>query len=108
MLAIAAMLTAALAGATAPPPERPPDVHLTIGVSGDLLPHLRVVARARALARGRGYDFQPLLRPIRGWVRSNDLTFCHIETPLAPGPPVGYRCFGRRRRSHVRSGRPAS
>src|SRR4051794_24209270 len=93
MLAIAAMLTAALAGATAPPPQRPPDVDLTIGVSGDLLPHLSVVARARALAGGRGYDFRPLLRPIRGWVRSNDLTFCHIETPLAPGPPAGYPVF---------------
>src|SRR5213592_4471879 len=55
MLAIAAVLTAALAGATAPPLQRPPDVDLTIGVSGDLLPHLSVVARSRA-ARGRaGY-----------------------------------------------------
>lgn len=89
MFPIAALLAAALAGPTAPPP----DVALTIGVSGDLLPHLSVVARARALAGGRGYDFRPLLRPIRHWVRSNDLTFCHIETPLAPGPPVGYPVF---------------
>jgi poly-gamma-glutamate synthesis protein (capsule biosynthesis protein) len=93
VLPIAALLAAALAGPTAPPPQRPPDVDLTIGVSGDLLPHLSVVARARALAGGRGYDFRPLLRPIRGWVRSNDLTFCHIETPLAPGAPVGYPVF---------------
>src|SRR3954451_11669657 len=93
MLAIAAMLTAALAGATAPPPQRPPHVDLTIGVSGDLLPHLSVVARARALAGGRGDGFRPLVRPIRGWVRSNALTFCHIETPLAPGPPAGYPVF---------------
>jgi len=93
MHAIAAVLAALLAGVAEPPPERPPDVQLTIGVSGDLLPHLPVVARARALAGGRGYDFRPLLRPIRSWVRSNDLSFCHIETPLAPGPPVGYPVF---------------
>ena len=35
-----------------PPP--PAVVHLRIGVSGDLLPHLQVVARARAHAGGSG------------------------------------------------------
>jgi poly-gamma-glutamate synthesis protein (capsule biosynthesis protein) len=79
--------------AIAPPPERPPEVRLTIGVSGDLLPHLQIVARARAHAGGRGYDFRPLLRPIRGWVRANDISLCHIETPLAPGPPAGFPRF---------------
>ena len=71
----------------------PEAVRLTIGVSGDLLPHLPIVARAHALAGGRGYDFRPLLRPIRGWVRGNSLSFCHIETPLTPAPPVGYPRF---------------
>jgi poly-gamma-glutamate capsule biosynthesis protein CapA/YwtB (metallophosphatase superfamily) len=70
-----------------------PEVRLTIGVGGDLLPHLPVVARAHALAGGRGYDFRPLLRPIRNWVRGNSLSFCHIETPLTPAPPVGYPRF---------------
>src|SRR4051812_34037286 len=105
MLAIAAVLTAALAGATAPPPQRPPDVDLTIGVSGDLLPHLSIVARARALAGGRGYDFRPLLRPIRGWVRSNDLTFVTSRRRWRRGRPRATRCSGRRRRSRGRSGR---
>ena len=68
-------------------------VRLTIGVSGDLLPHLPIVERAHALAGGHGYDFRPLLRPIRRWVRSNSLSFCHIETPLTPAPPVGYPRF---------------
>jgi poly-gamma-glutamate synthesis protein (capsule biosynthesis protein) len=68
-------------------------VRLTIGVSGDLLPHLPVVARARALAGGRGYDFRPLLRPIRRWVRRNSLAFCHVETPLTSAPPAGYPRF---------------
>ena len=78
--------------APAPPPA-PRPIRLTIGVSGDLLPHLPVVARARALAGGRGYDFRPLLRPIRRWVRRNSLAFCHVETPLTPAAPAGYPRF---------------
>jgi poly-gamma-glutamate synthesis protein (capsule biosynthesis protein) len=90
----AATPTATPTPAATPEPERPPRaIRLTIGVSGDLLPHLPVVARARALAGGRGYDFRPLLRPIRGWVRRNSLAFCHVETPLTPSAPVGYPRF---------------
>src|SRR6478736_5989507 len=77
--------------ATPPATPRPPRrrvVRLTIGVSGDLLAHQPIVARARALAGGRGYDFGPLLRQIRRWVRHNTLSFCHVETPLTPGPPA--------------------
>ena len=78
----------------APAPEsRSRPVRLTIGVSGDLLPHLPVVARAHALADGTGYDFRPMFRRIRPWVRRNSLSFCHVETPLAPGTPVGYPRF---------------
>jgi poly-gamma-glutamate capsule biosynthesis protein CapA/YwtB (metallophosphatase superfamily) len=73
--------------------QAPPAVRLTVGVTGDLLPHLPIVARARALADGRGYDFRPLLRPIRRWVRRNSLAFCHIETPLTSSPPTGYPRF---------------
>ena len=74
-------------------PRAKSEMRLTVGVSGDLLPHLPIVARAHALAGGRGYDFKPLLRPIRGWVRRNSLSFCHIETPLTPAPPRGYPLF---------------
>ena len=79
--------------ATPEGPASPQAVRLTVGVSGDLLPHLPVVARARALAGGRGYDFRPLLRPIRRWVRRNSLAICHVETPLTPAPPAGYPRF---------------
>jgi poly-gamma-glutamate capsule biosynthesis protein CapA/YwtB (metallophosphatase superfamily) len=75
------------------PGPAPRAIRLTIGVSGDLLPHLPVVARARALAGGRGYDFRPMLRPIRRWVRRNSLAFCHVETPLTPATPAGYPRF---------------
>jgi Bacterial capsule synthesis protein PGA_cap len=87
-------LTAPPTPTVAPGPLRPPRaIRLTIGVSGDLLPHLPIVARARTLARERGYDFRPLLRPIGRWVRRNSLSFCHVETPLTPAPPVGYPRF---------------
>ena len=89
-LGVAAIAVAPTATPT-PEPERP--VRLTIGVSGDLLPHLPIVARAQAHAGGRGYDFRPMLRPIRRWVRRNSLAFCHVETPLTPAPPVGYPRF---------------
>jgi poly-gamma-glutamate synthesis protein (capsule biosynthesis protein) len=79
--------------ATPAAPTQPRATGLTIGVSGDLLPHLPIVARAHALAGGRGYDFRPLLRPIRRWVRRNALSFCHVETPLTAAPPTGYPVF---------------
>jgi Bacterial capsule synthesis protein PGA_cap len=74
-------------------PQRPSAVRLTIGVTGDLLPHTPIIARARELAGGRGYDFRPLLRPIRRWVDRNTLAFCHAEVPLTPGAPAGYPRF---------------
>jgi poly-gamma-glutamate synthesis protein (capsule biosynthesis protein) len=79
---------------TPEPESRPPrPIRLTVGVSGDLLPHLPIVARAQALSGGRGYDFRPMLRRIRPWVRRNSLSFCHIETPLTPATPTGYPVF---------------
>jgi hypothetical protein len=99
----AAPRAAATPTATAPPAEPPapapadeprrPPVRLTIAVSGDLLPHMPVVARARALAGGTGYDFAPLLRRLRPLVRRADLALCHVETPLVPGAPAGYPSF---------------
>ena len=81
------------AAGPAPEERRPRVRRLTIAVSGDLLPHLPVVARARALAGGTGYDFAPLLRRLRPIVRRADLALCHVETPLVPGPPAGYPVF---------------
>ena len=69
--------------------KRPP-VHLTIAASGDLLPHLPIVARARA---GAGYDFAPMFRSLRPLIRRADLALCHVETPLVPGAPAGYPRF---------------
>jgi poly-gamma-glutamate capsule biosynthesis protein CapA/YwtB (metallophosphatase superfamily) len=82
-----------------PSPDPPREIkrlrarRLTIGVSGDILPHLPIVTRAGALAGGEGYDFAPMFRRIRPWVRRNDLALCHVETPLSPGAPAGYPRF---------------
>jgi poly-gamma-glutamate capsule biosynthesis protein CapA/YwtB (metallophosphatase superfamily) len=69
-------------------------VRLTVAVGGDLLSHLPVVQRARALAGPRGgYEFAPMLRELRPLVRRADLAFCHLETPLQRGSPAGYPRF---------------
>jgi poly-gamma-glutamate capsule biosynthesis protein CapA/YwtB (metallophosphatase superfamily) len=80
--------TATPAETPEPEPERP--ARLTVSVSGDLLPHLPVVDRARTSS---GYDFAPLLRDLRPVVRRADVAFCHVETPLQAGPPAGYPRF---------------
>jgi poly-gamma-glutamate synthesis protein (capsule biosynthesis protein) len=89
----AASATPSAAPSPAPERRRPPVRRLTIAVSGDLLPHLPVVERARALAGGAGYDFAPLLRRLRPLVRRADIALCHVETPLVPGPPAGFPSF---------------
>jgi len=80
--------------ATPADPPRRRAVRLTVAMGGDLLPHMPVVERARALAGGGSdYDFAPLLRKLRPLVRGADLALCHVETPLVPGPPAGYPVF---------------
>ncbi len=69
-----------------------PPVRLTVEVNGDILVHGPVWQRA--LQDGHGsYDFAPMLREIRPYVRSADLAICHVETPMSPRPPQGYPVF---------------
>jgi poly-gamma-glutamate synthesis protein (capsule biosynthesis protein) len=77
----------------APAPAPAPVRRLTIEVNGDLLIHSPIFDTARALAGGRGYDFAPMLRRVRPLIRRADLAFCHVETPMGPGPPRGYPLF---------------
>lgn len=67
-------------------------VELTVSVSGDLLIHSPIYARALELG-GSSYDFTPMLEPIRPYVAGADLAFCHLETPLGPGIPQSYPIF---------------
>ncbi len=58
--------------------------------TGDVLAHEPVVRAARAAAGGTGYDFRPLLAPIRPQVLAADLAICHLETPLTGGQHLSY------------------
>jgi poly-gamma-glutamate capsule biosynthesis protein CapA/YwtB (metallophosphatase superfamily) len=87
--------TAATTGssAAAAPAKRPAKtVKLTVEVNGDLLVHTLVWERARQDGHGN-YDFSPMLREIRPYVKRADLAICHVETPMTPRPPQGYPVF---------------
>jgi hypothetical protein len=80
-------------GATVGHPRRSRrPVRLTVEVNGDILVHRPVWQRALVDGHGR-YDFAPMLREIRPYVRSADLAICHLETPMSPRPPEGYPVF---------------
>jgi poly-gamma-glutamate capsule biosynthesis protein CapA/YwtB (metallophosphatase superfamily) len=64
-----------------------------VEVNGDLLIHSPVFLRARALGGGRRYDFAPMLREVRPWVRRADIAVCHVETPMTPAAAQGYPVF---------------
>ena len=70
-----------------------PPVHFTVAASGDLLIHTPVAAQALAEGGGRSHDFRPLFRPVRRHIAGADLALCHVETPLVPGPVLGYPSF---------------
>jgi poly-gamma-glutamate synthesis protein (capsule biosynthesis protein) len=78
-------------GGTLAEAEEP--VTITMSFSGDLLIHGPVYQRALALGGGEDYDFAPLFKPIRPYVRRPDLAFCHLEVPMASGPPSSYPIF---------------
>lgn len=91
-----ASVPAAATVTTAPEPApapKPRAVDLTVAAGGDLLIHSPVWIAAHAFAGGHGYDFRPMLRLIRPYIRGADLALCHVETPLAPGPLRGYPVF---------------
>jgi poly-gamma-glutamate capsule biosynthesis protein CapA/YwtB (metallophosphatase superfamily) len=77
---------------TTKPKPKPKPVKLTVEVNGDILVHSPVWQQA--LADGHGtYDFRPMLREIRPYIKSADLAICHVETPMTPRPPQGYPVF---------------
>ncbi|MGZ8601218.1 MAG: CapA family protein [Actinomycetota bacterium] len=55
---------------------------ITVAFTGDFLATHATWEAARRNAGGRGYDFQPMLRPLGTLTRSADLALCHLETPL--------------------------
>lgn len=67
----------------------------TLVASGDVLPHSSVIDRAAVDARGRGYDFRPMLKGAAAAVSGADLAICHMETVYGRqgGPYTGYPAF---------------
>jgi poly-gamma-glutamate capsule biosynthesis protein CapA/YwtB (metallophosphatase superfamily) len=89
----AAQTTSASGRAAASRAKRPvKTVKLTVEVNGDLLVHSSVWERARQDGHGN-YDFTPMLREIRPYIKHADLAICHVETPMTPRPPQGYPVF---------------
>ena len=67
--------------------------HFTVEASGDILIHTAVWEAAAANAHGHGYDFAPMFREIRPYVRQAGLPLCHVETPMTGAPPTSYPVF---------------
>ncbi len=69
---------------------------LTITLTGDVLLHPALWQQAHRDAHGgAAYDFGPMLAGQQPFLAASDLSFCHLETPLAPaaGPFRGYPSF---------------
>ncbi|MCK0111251.1 CapA family protein [Ornithinimicrobium sp. F0845] len=69
------------ASETTTEPEGPKEI--TIGAAGDLLLHAPVIRNAEANAGGEGYDFTPMFSDVTELLSDNDLTICHMETPVS-------------------------
>jgi len=71
---------------------------MTLAFTGDLLPHLPLVAVARQYGQQRDerYDFKPMLDPMRPVIEAADLAICHLEVPAAANQDrlSGYPTFG--------------
>lgn len=67
--------------------------HFTVSTSGDILIHSPVWTDALAYGGGSRYDFTPMFRPLRRYIRGVDLAICHVETPITAGEPSGYPIF---------------
>ncbi|WP_315095536.1 CapA family protein [uncultured Cellulomonas sp.] len=77
-----------------PTPTPDPDAEFSIVATGDVLPHLPVLASART--SDGGYDFAPVLGPMDPWIQGADLALCHLEVAVTPPgtSPSGYPLFG--------------
>ena len=58
-------------------------VEFTIAATGDLLIHMPIARQAQVYAGGHGYDFRPMLAPVKPLLAAADLAICHVETPLS-------------------------
>jgi poly-gamma-glutamate synthesis protein (capsule biosynthesis protein) len=87
------LLALALSFTQGQPVQPAPESTLTVAASGDFLIHTPVAARALTLGGGSTYDFAPLFDRVKSHIADADLALCHVETPLVPGPVMGYPSF---------------
>jgi poly-gamma-glutamate synthesis protein (capsule biosynthesis protein) len=64
-----------------------------VEANGDFLIHSPIYNRALANGGGKSYDFRPMMRSIKPYIKSADLALCHIETPMTSSRPAGYPLF---------------
>lgn len=79
-----------------PTTTEPPPRHVTLLVTGDIIPHDPVTRRGRELAAdGAAYDFGPMFDRVRADISAADLAICHLETPLSADSSTvnGYPVF---------------
>ncbi|GAB3583588.1 CapA family protein [Calidifontibacter terrae] len=58
--------------------------NLTIEFSGDDIPQEEIIASAKKIAGGNGYNFDPLFADIKPFTSSADLSICQMEGALSP------------------------
>ncbi|HSR44907.1 MAG TPA: CapA family protein [Acidimicrobiia bacterium] len=54
-----------------------------IAATGDILPHIPVMAQAARYGGDDGFDFGPMFASIEPIISAADLGLCHLETPLS-------------------------
>ncbi len=76
---------------TLPDPEPAvPPAEVTVVVAGDLLPHRRVKATARALDDGTTHGgWDPILADVAAVASAADVAFLNLESPVAPDSHQG-------------------
>lgn len=64
-------------------PEVPERRTFRIAATGDILPHIPVMAQAARYGGDDGFDFGPMFASIEPVISAADLGLCHLETPLS-------------------------
>ncbi|MCH9718914.1 MAG: CapA family protein [Actinomycetia bacterium] len=76
-----------------PTPSPPKRKVVNVAATGDFLIHGAVFRRALRNGGGNRYDFDPMFRSIRKYIKKADVAICHFEVPMTGGSPAGYPSF---------------
>ena len=95
LLVVAVLAFALIACSEQPPVVQPaattapdPNTYISFAFTGDVLMHNPLIEQARRTAKSMGlaaeYDFTPMFKDVKQFVKSVDVAVCHLETPIAP------------------------